>query len=68
MANKITLTYVEPNSNKYHDTAAISDMIPYPGDIVTGFWGSNSYRVKSRKQVFDSSGTGSHTQIYLEYK
>jgi len=68
MANKITLAYVEPNGNKYYDTVAISDMIPYPGDIVTGFWEKNAYRVKDRKQLFDSSGTGSHTEIHLEYK
>ncbi|MFL7962823.1 MULTISPECIES: hypothetical protein [unclassified Pseudomonas] len=67
MPNKITLAYVEPNKDKYYDTAAISDMIPCPGDIVTGFWGDKSYRVKERKQIFDPSGTGSHTEIQLEY-
>ncbi|QIB05803.1 hypothetical protein GZ982_14120 [Pseudomonas fluorescens] len=67
MANKITLSYIEPNGNKYYDTAAILEMIPYPGDNVTGFWEQNSYRVKDRKQIFDSSGTGSHIEIHLEY-
>lgn len=68
MANKIWLSYIDPQSNIYHDTVAISDMIPSPGDIVKGFWENNSYRVKLRKQIFDSAGKGSHTEIYLEYK
>lgn len=68
MASQIRLIYVDPQNNLYDDTVAIIDMIPYPGDIVTGLWGGNSYRVKTRTQLFTQTGVDSSIVINLEYK